>query len=91
MDSGALGRPAATSECNEGNEALQTARDLLALARRLAFVAGNALANGDPHGVRAALTDLQAASQSGRLASSRSQSRRASPVPGVGVSGILNG
>ena len=57
----ALGRPPATPECNECNEALQTARDVMAMTRRLALVAENALLNGDLERARLALVDLQAA------------------------------
>jgi hypothetical protein len=59
---GAGGRwPAATAECNECNEALATARDAVATARRLAIVAENALLNGDLQRARSALRDLQEA------------------------------
>ena len=52
-----------TFHCNECNEALQAARDALAAARRLAFVAENAVANGDSNGAQAALMDLRAATE----------------------------
>jgi len=47
------------SECNECNEALKMARDAVAMARRLALVAENALVNGDLRRVRSVLRDLQ--------------------------------
>jgi hypothetical protein len=40
-------RPEATSGCNECNEALDIAREVLAKARRLALVVENALLNAD--------------------------------------------
>jgi hypothetical protein len=43
----AVVRPEATSGCNECNEALDMARDVLAKARRLALVVQNALLNAD--------------------------------------------
>lgn len=48
------------ADCNECNEALDAAREALAVARRLAMVADNAIMNGDLHRARAALRDLQA-------------------------------
>jgi hypothetical protein len=50
--------PAATAGCNECNEAVETARDALTVARRLAMVAYNAIANGDLTRARAALLQL---------------------------------
>jgi hypothetical protein len=58
---GAAERPAATSDCNERNEALQTERDVIAMTRRLALVADNALLNGDLQRARSALLNLQEA------------------------------
>ena len=63
-EAGALGRPAATSECNECNEALEAARGALTAARRLALVAQNALSNGDLGHARAVLRDLHDATVS---------------------------
>ena len=40
-------RPEAMSRCNECNDALETEHTTLAMARRLALVAQNALLNGD--------------------------------------------
>jgi hypothetical protein len=51
-------RPLATSGCNECNEALDAARTAIAVARRLALVAKNALINGDAQRAHAALRDL---------------------------------
>jgi len=53
--------PAATSGCSECNEALDTARDAMAVARLLAIVAENALLNGDLQRARSALRDLREA------------------------------
>ena len=47
------------ADCNECNEALDAAREALAVARRLATVADNAILNGDLHRARAALQNLQ--------------------------------
>jgi hypothetical protein len=55
---GALERPAVTFECNECNEALDALRVAVRNARRLAFVAANALANGDVTRGQAALSAL---------------------------------
>ena len=46
------------NECNECNDALETERAALAMARRLALVAQNALLNGDLRRVGALLRDL---------------------------------
>lgn len=59
-----MGRPKATVDCNECNEALDLARDAVAMARRLALVAQNALLNGDLRRVRSILQDLQDAASS---------------------------
>jgi hypothetical protein len=61
----AEGWPAATSECNECNEALDAARDAIATPRRLALVADNAIVNGDLQRARSALRDLHDAAASG--------------------------
>lgn len=53
-------RPAVAANCNECNEALDAAREALAVARRIAMVADKAILNGDLHRARAALRDLQA-------------------------------
>jgi len=53
------GRPAVAAECNDCNEILEAARREAATVRRLAFVADNAIANGDLARARAALRDLQ--------------------------------
>jgi endonuclease/exonuclease/phosphatase (EEP) superfamily protein YafD len=45
---------------NECNEALDAAREALAVARRLATVVDNAILNGDLNRARAALQNLQA-------------------------------
>ena len=51
-------RPEATVRCNECNDALEMACDAVAMARRLALVAQNALLNGDLRRVGALLQDL---------------------------------
>jgi len=56
-----VGRPEATSGCNECNEALETARDVLAKVRRFALVVQNALLNGDLQRAAWVLHDLEAA------------------------------
>jgi hypothetical protein len=61
----ALERPAVALGCNECDEALYATRAALAAARRLAFVAQNALANGDLRRVGTAPRDLQDAATSG--------------------------
>ena len=60
-EGGALEWPAAVSGCNECNEALDMARDVLANARRLALVVQNALLNADLQRAFSALRDLQIA------------------------------
>jgi len=60
-EGGALERPAVVSGCNECNEALDMARDVLANARRLALVAQSALINGDLQRAWSVLRDLQIA------------------------------
>ncbi len=57
-DDAALGRPAVTLDCNGCNEALDASRATVRNARRLAFGAENALANGDITRASAALSDL---------------------------------
>jgi hypothetical protein len=57
----AVVRPEATSGCNECNEALDMARDVLAKARRLALVVQNALLNADLQRAFSVLRDLQVA------------------------------
>jgi hypothetical protein len=47
-----------TLDCNECNEALDTARAVIAAARRLALVVQNALLNGDVRRAQAALRNL---------------------------------
>ena len=64
-EGGAAERPEVTLDCNECNEALQTARDVMAMTRRLALVAENALLNGDLQRARLALVDLQEANARG--------------------------
>ena len=54
----AVERPEAMLRCNECNDALETERAALAMARRLALVAQNALLNGDLRRVGALLRDL---------------------------------
>jgi len=53
-------RRAVAADCNECDEALDAAREALAVAQRLATVADNAILNGDLHRARAALQNLQA-------------------------------
>ena len=60
-EGGALERPAVVSGCNECNEALDKARDVLANARRLALVVQNALLNADLQRAFSVLRDLQIA------------------------------
>ena len=63
---GAAGeRLAATADCNDCNEALRMARDALAMARRLALVAENALLNGDLQRACTAIRDLSSAGDVG--------------------------
>jgi hypothetical protein len=57
----AVVRPEATSGCNECNEALDRARDVLANVRRLALVVENALLNADLQRACSVLRDLQIA------------------------------
>ena len=54
-------RPEATSGCNECNEALDIARDVLAKVRQLALVVQNALLNADLQRAGSVLRDLQIA------------------------------
>jgi hypothetical protein len=73
---GAGKRPAATSDCNECNEALQTAREVMVMARRLALVAENALLSGDLQRARSALLNLQeATARKGRCRNAARESR----------------
>jgi hypothetical protein len=58
-ESGAVERHAATRRCNECNEALEAALETIQAAGRLAMVATNALTNGDLHGARETMRDLQ--------------------------------
>jgi hypothetical protein len=60
-ESAAVERPVATLECNECNEAMDGAREVIRDARRLAMVAMNALLNGDPQCARKMLVQLQSA------------------------------
>lgn len=46
-------------ECNECNEALDRAREVIRNARQLVMVAMNALLNGDPQCARKMLDQLQ--------------------------------
>ena len=57
----ALKRPDGTSGCNECNEALDMARDVLVKVRRLALVLQNALLNADLQRACSVLRDLQIA------------------------------
>jgi hypothetical protein len=57
----AQARPEVTFGCNECNEALDTARNALVKARRLAFVVQNALLNADLQRACSVLRDLQTA------------------------------
>jgi hypothetical protein len=52
------GRPEEAAGCNECNEALGVAREVVLVARRLAMVADNAVVNGDLKRACAALRDL---------------------------------
>jgi hypothetical protein len=54
-----LERTEVNSGCNECNEALESARQALSAARRLAMVAMSAVMNGDSHRTRDALRQLQ--------------------------------
>jgi hypothetical protein len=56
---GALERPAATFECNECNEAVAGAREVIGVARRLAMVVRSAVANGDSRHTLDVLDRLQ--------------------------------
>ena len=56
-----MDRPEATVRCNECNDALEMARDAVAMARRFAFVAQNALLNGDLQRACSVLRDLEIA------------------------------
>ena len=56
-----MGRPAVMVHCNECNETLDAARAIVRNARRLAFVAANALSNGDVTRARATLSELNEA------------------------------
>jgi hypothetical protein len=58
---GAGERLAVASDCHGCNEALDAAREAVAVARRLAMVADNAILNGDLQRARAALRDFQEA------------------------------
>jgi len=60
-----VARPAATFDCNECNEALRTARAVMAMTRRLALAAADALLNGDLRRARLALVELQEANARG--------------------------
>src|SRR5436190_10849956 len=57
----AVVRPEATSGCNECNEALDMARELLAKTRRLALVVQNALLNADLQRACSVLQELEIA------------------------------
>lgn len=57
-EGGATERPAVMFHCNKCNETLDAARGTVRDARRIAFVAENALANGDVTRARAALGEL---------------------------------
>jgi hypothetical protein len=61
--------PQASSQCNECNEALETARAAVARARRLALVAENALLNGDLKRACSVLRDLHDATPSDEVGS----------------------
>jgi len=75
-EGGAAERPEVTLDCHECNEALQTARDAMAMTRRLALVAENALLNGDLQRARLALVDLQEANaRDGRRRNAARESR----------------
>ena len=52
-------RPEVAAVCNDCNEALRAARKVGVVARRLAMVADNAIANGDIGRARSALRDLK--------------------------------
>ena len=56
-----MARPEAASGCNECNEALDMAREVMAKARRLALVVQNALLNADLQRACSVLRDLQIA------------------------------
>jgi hypothetical protein len=58
-------RPEGAARCNECNEALQAARDALAVARRLSQVAKNAVLSGDLKRACSALQALQDAAWAG--------------------------
>ena len=75
-EGGAAERPEVTLDCNECKEALQTARDVMAMTRRLALAAENALLNGDLQRARLALVDLQEANaRDGRRRNAARESR----------------
>jgi hypothetical protein len=54
-----LERPAAMVDCNLCNEALEAARKVLMVARRLAMVVDSAIANGDLARAGTAMRELQ--------------------------------
>ena len=58
-DSGGVERHAAARGCNECNEALDDAREVIRAARRLAMVAMTAVVNGDFHRTRDVLDQLR--------------------------------
>jgi hypothetical protein len=58
-------RPPVTFDCNECNEALDSARTSIQTAGRLALVARNALINGDARRACVALQELHDATESG--------------------------
>jgi hypothetical protein len=74
----ALKRTDVTSGCNDCNEALACAHEVIGNARRLALFVVSALLNGDPHGARKVLDQLQSvlASKDERAASQGLSQRR---------------
>jgi hypothetical protein len=58
-ETGGVERHAVARGCNECNEPLDGAREVIRTARRLAIVAMSAVVNGDSHRIRDVLGQLQ--------------------------------
>jgi hypothetical protein len=74
----AVERHAVARRCNECNDTLAGAREVIGTARRLAIVAMSAVMNGDPHRTRDVLDQLQSvlAAQDERAPSESLSERR---------------
>ena len=84
-EGGAVERPAVACGCNECNEALDGARNALAIARRLALLAEDAIANDDVHRAHAALRQIHRpadppSSDAGRRGAGPAGEARTTPV-----------